>query len=187
MLIALTQVKVHSPPFLFLTTMSRRLFSNSLLRGIFDVARELRTIASPHQPSASENRTLSPLHLPDVREPAQYLIDMGLRPALARCLSSAYMDSVALYRQVFESYFRLAIQETFHFHPEPYRDMFIVHFRSTIQVLASKMVSTAWAWSCRTGLLPAILFPQGIDVRIHAFTIFAQLIDLWFRYAWMPE
>ena len=155
--------------------MSRRLYSDSVPRVIFDVAREIRMLTGPHQPPSSEI-AFSPLNLPDVRELAQYLIDMGIRPALSRRLSSVYMDSAARYRQVFESHFRRAIQGSCHLHPEHYRDIFVVHFRSTIQVLASRMVSTAWAWSRRAGLLPAFLFPQGIDVRIHASTTFAQSI-----------
>lgn len=159
--------------------MLRRLSSNSLPREIFDVFREIRKLTGPHQVPASEIWTLSPLHLPHVREPTQYLIDMGLRPALARRLLSVYMDSVARYRQVFESYFYLAIQESRHFHPERYRDIFVVHFRSTIQELASKMVSTACAWLCQAGLPPAFLASQHIDVRISVVaTFFMKLISL---------
>ena len=157
--------------------MSKRLFSNSLPRGIFDVAREIRMLTSPQQPTGSEIeiRTLSPLHLPDVREPAQYLIDMGLRPALARRLSSVYMNSVARYRRVFESYFRLATQESCHFHPERYRDIFVVHFRGTIQVLESRMVSTACVWLCRAGLPPTLFWPQCMDVRIPVYPTFHEV------------
>lgn len=123
----------------------------------------------PHAPT-SGNRTSSPLHLPDVREPAQYLIDMGLRPALARRLLNVYMDCVARYRQVFESYFRLAIQEGCHFHPERYRDTFVVYFRGTIQVLESQLMSAAWVWLCRAGLPPTRFWPQCMDVRIPVYT-----------------
>jgi hypothetical protein len=45
------------------------------------------------------------------------------------------MDFVARYRQVFESYFRRAIKGSCHLHPEHYRDIFVVQFRGTIQVL----------------------------------------------------
>ena len=162
---------------------TRRLFSNSLLRDIFDVFRENRMLTSPHQPLASEIRTLSPLRLPDVGEPAQYLIDMGLRPALARRLSSVYMDIVSRYRGVFESFFCCAIRGSCHLNPEHYRDVFVVHFRGTIQVLASRMVSTAWVWLCQAGLPPAFSRSQHIDVGISIFSTFTPLIDLWFRYA----
>ena len=150
--------------------MSRRLFSSYLPRGISDTAREIRLLTSSHQPPASEIRTLSPLHLPDVREPTQYLIDMGLKPALARRLSSAYMDIVARHRKVSESYFCRAIQGSCHLNPEHYRNVFVVQFRSTVQVLASRMVSDACIWLCQVGLPPAIPFPQGIDVRILIYT-----------------
>lgn len=150
--------------------MSRRLFSNSLPRGIFDVFREIRILISPHHSPASEIRTLSPLHLPYVREPAQYLIDMGLRPALARRLSSVYMDIVARYKQIFKLYFRRAIQGSSHLNPEHYRDIFVVYFRDTIQVLESGMVSTAWVWLCQAGLPLTPFWPQFIDVRIPVFT-----------------
>lgn len=150
--------------------MSRRLFPSYLPRGISEVAREIRRLTGSHQSSASEIRTLSQLHLPHVGEPAQFLIDMGLRPALARRLSSVYMDIVARYRQVFESYFRRAIQGSCHHHPERYRDVFVVQFRGTIQVLESQFMSTAWVWLCQAGLAPTLFWPQCIDVRIHVYT-----------------
>ncbi len=97
------------------------------LRGIFEEARETRLLTSPRRPSpASEILAMSPLHLPEVRSPAQYLIDMGLRPALARRISSIYMDFVARYRQIFES----------HFCP-------------------SRIMSNTWVWLSQTGQLPA--------------------------------
>ena len=151
--------------------MSRILFSSSVSRVIFDVSREIRMLTCRHQPPASEI-TLSPLRLPDVREPAQYLIDMGLRPALSRRLSSAYMDTVARYKQVFESYFRRAIQGSCHFNTEQYRDIFIVQFRGIIQVLESQFMLVAWASLCRAGLLPTLFWPQCIDVRIPAYAAF---------------
>lgn len=150
--------------------MSRRLLSNSLLRDIFDVFREIRMLTSPHQPPASEIRTLAPLYLPNVGEPAQYFIDMGLKPALSRRLSSVYMDIVARYKQIFESYFRRAIQGSCHLNPEHYCDIFVVQFRGTIQVLKSQFMSTAWVWLCRAGLAPAVFWPQSIDVRIPVYT-----------------
>lgn len=151
----------------FLTfTMSRRLFSTYLPRGISDVAREIRMLTGPHQPTASEIRTVSPLHLPDVWAPSQYLINMGFKPALARRLSNVYMDIVARYRQVFESYFRRAIQGSCHIHPGHYRDIFVIQFQGTIQVLKSQIMSAAWVWLCRAGLPPTLSWPQCIDVRV---------------------
>ena len=150
--------------------MSRRLFSSYLPRGISDIAREIRMLTGPHQTPASEIRSLSPLHLPDVWAPSQYLINMGLRPALARRLSSVYMDIVARYRLVFESYFRRAIQGSCHLHPGRYRDAFVVQFKGTIQVLESQFMSAAWVWLCRAGLPPIPFMPQCIDVRTHVYT-----------------
>jgi hypothetical protein len=149
--------------------MSRKLFSYSILRDIFDASREIRmlTTGSPHRLSpAPEIRTMSPLHLPDVRSPTQYLIDMGLKPALAKRMSTIYMDFVARYRQVTESHFRRAIHGSCNINPEHYRNIFIVQFRSTIQELQSRIMSISWVWVCRAGLIPAPVCFQRIDVRI---------------------
>lgn len=127
-------------------------------------------LAGPHQPPASEIRTLTPLHLPDVREPAQYLIDMGLRPALARRLVSAYMNTVSRYRQVFESYFLRAVQGSCHHDPGHYNDIFVVQFKGTIQVLESQFMSAAWVWLYRAELPPTLFWPQCMDVRIPVYT-----------------
>ena len=151
--------------------MSRRLFSDSLPRGTFDVFREIQMLTIPHQSPASEIRGLPPLHLPEVWEPAQYLIDMGLRPALARRLVNVYMDSVSRYRQVFESYFRRATQRSCHLNPEHYHDIFVVQFKGTIQVLKSQFMSATCVWLCRAGLPLTIFWPQCIDVRIPVYTV----------------
>ena len=157
--------------------MSRRLFSQSFLRGIFEETRKTRMLMSSHQPSpspASEIRTMSTFHLPNVQAPAQYLIGLGIRPALARHLSSIYMDLVARLRQVFESYFRRAIQGNCDLHLEHYRDTFVVRFKGTIQVLQSQFMSATWAWRCQAGL-PTRLWPQCIDVKIPIFTTFYEV------------
>lgn len=166
--------------------MSQRLFSNYLPRGISVVAREIRMLTSPHLHPASEIWTLSPLHLPDVWAPSQYLIDMGLRPALARRLSTFYMNIVSRYRQIFDSYFRRAIQGSRHHHPEHYREIFVVQFRVTIQVLETQFMSTALAWLCQTGLPLTLFWPQCIDVRIPVYTTLYEAHRPWFRYAWTP-
>jgi hypothetical protein len=155
--------------------MSRRLFS-FLPQDIFDVFHEIRMLTGPHQAPASEIRTLSPLHLPDVREPAQYLVDMGLSPAFSRRLLNVYMDSVARYRRVFESYFRRAIQGSCHLNLEHYRDIFVVQFKGTIQVLESQFMSAAWVRLCRAGLSPTLFRPQCIDVRFPFMLVFMKLI-----------
>jgi hypothetical protein len=140
---------------------------------ISDVAREIRMLASAHQPTpTSEIQTIPPLHLPDVQASAQYLIDMGLTPALSRRLSGVYIDIVARYRQDLESHFRRAIQGSYHLRPEHYRDIFVVQFKGTIQVLESQLMSAAWAWLCRAGLRPTPSRPQCIDVRSPAYTTF---------------
>lgn len=160
--------------------MSRRLFSNSLLRGIFDVSREIRMLTDPHWSlPASEIRTVSPLPLPDVWAPSEYLINMGLRPVLARHLSSVYMDIVTRSRQIFESYFCCAIRGSYHLNPEHYRDIFVVHFRGTIQVLASRTVSTAYVWLCQAGMPPTLFWPQCIDVRISVYTTLCKIDRPW--------
>ena len=128
----------------------------------------------PPPSSASEIWSMSTFRLPDVRAPNQYLIDMGIRPALARRLSSIYMDSVARYRHVFESYFRCAIQGSRHLRLDHYRDIFVVQFRGTIQVLGSQFISATWARLCQVGLL-TLPWPQSIDVNIPIFTTFFEV------------
>lgn len=114
---------------------------------------------------------MSIFHLPDVQAPAQYLIDMGIKPALARRLSDIYMDFVARYKEVFESYFRRAIQGSCDLHPDHYRDLFVVQFKGTIQALESRFMSATWVWPCQAGQ-PTLFSLRGIDVRIPAFPNF---------------
>jgi hypothetical protein len=155
--------------------MSRRLFSHSLPRDIFGVSREIRMLTGPHLPSStSEGPDMFPLRLPDVRTPAQYLIDLGLRPALARRISRLYMDFVARHRQVFESYFHRIIHDGCQ-HPEYYRDIFDIQFRGTIQVWESRIMTAARIWLCKAGLLPPRPFP---DVRTSLILPFAILMAL---------
>ena len=174
-------------PLLFNITMSGRLLPRSLLRYISDVSREIQMLTDPHFPSpAPEIRSMSKFHLPDVRELVQYLTGMGIRPALARRLSNIYMDIVARHRQVFESYFRRAIQGNGDLQLEHYHDIFVIQFKGTIQVLESQFMSATWVWLRQSGL-PTLIWPQSIDVKIPIFTtIFTKLTDLfWFRHAWM--
>lgn len=143
--------------------MSKRLFPHSLLRGIFDEAREIRVLTSLHRPSpTSDIRTVS-LHLPDVRSPVQYLISMGLRPTVARHVANIFMEFVARYRRIFRSHFRRAIHGNCH-QPEYYRDIFIIQFKGAIQLWESQIMSTVWVWLCRVGLSPAASHPQCMDV-----------------------
>jgi hypothetical protein len=154
--------------------MSRRSFSHSLLRDIFGISREIRMLTGPHISSTSEPPDMFPLRLPDVRAPAQYLIDLGLGPALARRVSSLYMEFVARYRQVFESHFHRVIHGGCQ-HPEYYRVIFLVQFRRTIQVWESQIMSTAWIWLCQAELLHPHLFP---DVRTSLILPFATLMSV---------
>lgn len=157
--------------------MSRRLFSQSILRGIFEETRKTRMLTSSHRPPpspASEIWTTSAFRLPDVWAPDQSLIGMGIRPALARRLSNIYMDSVARYRQVFESYFRRAIQGSCHLRLEHYRDIFVVQFKCTIQALESQFMSATWVRMCQAGLATHF-WPQCIDVKIRIFTTFYEV------------
>jgi hypothetical protein len=167
--------------------MSGRLFPRSLSRYISDVSREIQMLTGPHFSSpAPEIRSMSTFHLPDVQAPAQYLIGMGIRPTLACRLSNIYMDSVTRYRQVFESYFRRAIHGSRHLHPEHYRDIFVVQFKGTIQVLEYQFMSATWVWLCQAGL-PTPCWPQCIDVKIPISLHFYKVDGpSWFRYAWMP-
>ena len=145
-----------------------RLFSHSLLRDISDTSRKIRMLTSPYSLSySSEIRDTLPLHLPDVRTPAQYLIDLGLRPVLARRISSEYMDFFTRHRQVFELYLRRVIHGGCQ-HPKYYRDFFAVQFNSTIQVWESRIMSTARVWLCRAGLSPTSF---SLDVRIPSYAI----------------
>ena len=114
---------------------------------------------------------MSTFHLPDVQAPVQYLIGMGIKPALARRLSNIYMDSVARCRQVSESYFRRAIQGSCHLRLEHYRDIFVVQFRGTIQALESQFMSATWVRLCQAGL-PTLFWPQSIDVNTPIFSTF---------------
>lgn len=166
-----------------------RLFTCSLSRYISDVSREIQNLTSPHFPSRTpEIRPMSTFHLPDVRALTQYLIDMGIRPALARRLWNFYMAFIARYRQVFELYFRRAIQGNCDLHFEHYRDIFVVQFRGTIQAVEYQLTSAIWVWLCQAGL-PTLFRPQCIDVTIPIFiTFFYTKFDgpFWFRYAWTP-
>ena len=146
-----------------------RLLSHSLPRDILDIPREIRMLTSPDSLSyPSEIRDMHPLYLPDVRTPAQYLIDLGLRPVLARRISSVYMDFFARYRQVFELYLRRVIHGGCQ-RSGYYREVFVIQFMSTIQVWESRIMSTAWVWSCRAGQSPTSF---SLDVRIPGYSTF---------------
>ncbi len=97
---------------------------------------------------------------------------MGLTPALSRRLSGVYMDFVARFRRVLESHFRRAIQGSCLLRPEHYRDILVVHFKGTIQVLESQLMSAALVWLCRMGLPRSHFWPQYTEVRSPIYNTF---------------
>ena len=168
--------------------MSKKSFLQSFLRSTFEETHKTRMLVISHRPppninSASEIRAMSTFHLPDVQAPAQYLIGMGIKPALACRLSNIYMDFVTRHRQIFGSYFRRAIQGNCDLNLDHYRDTFVVQFRRTIQALGSQFMSAIWVWRCQVGQ-PTLFSPQCIDVKIPIFTTFYKVDGpSWFRCA----
>ncbi|KAI0257924.1 hypothetical protein BC834DRAFT_916993 [Gloeopeniophorella convolvens] len=126
--------------------MPDRPFSQSLLRGISEGARELRVLARPNRLPSNSGSQASSLHLPEIRAPAQFLIDMGIQPALAEILSTIYMKFAAQHRKTFESYFDRAIYGGCRLPAECYRKMFVVQFERVIQRWGSQLFSTIWVW-----------------------------------------
>ena len=140
----------------------------SSMRDILDNSREIGLFSDRHgyTPMSFESSKSSqlPLHLPEVWTPAQYLIDMGLRPSLARQLSSTYMDVVARYRETCQSYFDLATRGG---HLAEYcREVFIVLFRRTTQAWGSKIVSVVRVQLCQAGARQATVRPERVDASI---------------------
>ena len=115
-----------------------------------------------HTPTGLESSIPSHnhLYLPEVWAPAQYLIDLGLPPALARRLSSTYMDVVDQYRKICQSHFDLATHGS-HL-TGYYRKVFIVLFRRTVQAWDSKIVSIARVQLCQAGV-QATVHPERVE------------------------
>jgi hypothetical protein len=138
----------------------------TLFRDILDDSRKIRLLSDTHghTPTGLESSTRSQyqLHLPDVWPPAQYLIDVGLRPALARRLSSTYMDFVGRYRKTCQSHFDRATQGG-HL-TEYYREVFIILFKRTVHTWGSQIVSIVRVWLCQAGASQAIVLPKPVDV-----------------------
>ena len=133
--------------------MSGRIFSISITQAILDGSRKLRSLSDLHCHSLpgfeSQAAPQFHLHLPEVWAPAQYLIDVGLRPALARRLSSTYMDFVDRYRKTCQLHF---VRATHGGHLTEYcREVFIVLFRRTTQAWGSQIVSIVRAQLCQAG------------------------------------
>lgn len=137
----------------------------SFMRNILDDSRKILLLSDSHGYTLTglDSSTTSPhhLYLPEVCAPAQYFIDMGLGPALARRLSSAYMVSVDRYRKACQTNFDRATRGG-HF-AEYYREVFIVLFRRTVQAWDSQIVSIARVQLCQASV-QATIRPERIDV-----------------------
>lgn len=144
--------------------MSGRIFSRSFMQAILDSAREIRSLSDLHCHSLlGFDRPTPQLHLPEVRAPAQYLVDMGLRPALAHQLSNSYLGLVARYKKTCESYFDRATHGGCHLPIECYRDAFVALFTRTIQAWDSQFVSIIRVQLCQAGVFPASFCPERVD------------------------
>jgi hypothetical protein len=139
------------------------IFSRSFMRNILDDSHEMQLLSGTPSPTLARESLTSQLHLPEVRAPAQYLIDMGLRPALAQQLSNTYLDFVARHKKSCESYFNHATHGGYHLPIECYRDAFVVLFTRTIQTWDSQFVSIIRVRLCQAGVFPAFLCPERLD------------------------
>ena len=138
----------------------------SLMRDIFNDSRDILLLSDTHgyTPTGLESSTTSQLHLhlPEVWPPAQYLIDIGIRPALAQRLSNTYMSFVDRYRKTCQSHFNRA---TYGGHlAEYYREVFTVLFKRTTQAWDSQMVSIIRVQLCQAGVPQATVCPRRVDV-----------------------
>ena len=135
------------------------------MRNIFDDSRGIWLLSNTHgyTPTGLESSSTTQLHLslPEVLAPAQYLIDVGLRPALARRLSSTYMDVVDRYRKICQSHFDRATHGG-HL-TEYYRKVFIILFQRTVQAWDSQIVSIVRVRLCQAGATQASVRPEHVD------------------------
>lgn len=141
----------------------------SFLRDVFDDSRGIRGFSDIHDytPAGLEYIESSMtshlhLHLPEVWAPAQHLIDAGLRPTLARRLSSTYMHFVARYRKTCQSHFDRATRGRSRL-TEYYREVFTVLFKRTIQASGSQIISIVRVHLCQAGAPQATVRPERID------------------------
>ena len=163
------------------------------IQDFFDVSRKMRLLSDTHGHTradfASSTTPQLHLHLPDVWPPVQYLIDTGLRPALARKLSETYMDVVDRYRNICQSHFVRATHGRGHI-TEYYREAFIVLFRRTAQAWGSQIVSTVRVRLYQAGVSQAIVLPKRMDVSIIVIVTskpLSMLYPLSHRYAWTTQ
>ena len=146
--------------------MSGRIFPRSFMQAILDNAHEIRSLSelychslpSFEPPPAPQLH----LHLPEVCAPARYLIDVGFRPALARRLSSTYMDIVDRYRKACHSYFHRVTHRGGHFN-EYYREVFTVLFERTVQAWGSRFVSIIRVRLSQAGSPQASIRPEHVE------------------------
>ncbi|KAI9444847.1 hypothetical protein H4582DRAFT_855052 [Lactarius indigo] len=138
------------------------------VRNIFDDARELRLLSDTrgYMPTSLESSTTSQLQLPlpEVCTPAQYLIDVGLRPSLARQLSSTYMGFVDRYRKICQSHFDHATHGG-HL-TEYYREVFVILFKRTVQAWDSRFVSIIRVQLCQASTPQAAIRPERVNIRV---------------------
>ena len=161
----------------------------SFMRNIFDGSREIRLLSDKHgyTPTGLKSSTTSQLHLPlpEVLAPTQYLIDLGVQPAIARRLSGTYMDVVARYRETCQSYFDCATQGGGHL-TEYYREVFIILFKRTIQAWSSQIVSIVRVRLFQGGAPQATVRLERVDVSTIVISKAPRgLSPLSHRYAWM--
>ncbi|KAN0133217.1 hypothetical protein V8E53_008941 [Lactarius tabidus] len=130
-----------------------------------DGSRKIRILSNTYSytPTGLESSTTPRLHLhlPEVWSPAQYLVDLGLRPVLAQRLSSTYMDVVDRYRKICQSHFDRATHGG-HL-TEYYGKVFVVLFRRTVQAWESQIVSIVRVQLCQAG---ATVRPERVDIRV---------------------
>ena len=136
------------------------------MREILADSREILLLSDTYgyTPTGLQSSTTSQLqlHLPEVWAPAQYLIDMGLRPALARRISSTYIDVVDQYRKICQSHFDRATHGG-HL-TEYYRKVFIILFKRTVRAWDSQIVSIVRAQLCQAGTHQVTIRPERVDV-----------------------
>lgn len=141
----------------------------SFMRNIVDDSREILLLADTHGYTRTglESSTTSQchLHLPEVWAPAQHLIDVGLRPGLARRLSNTYMHFVARYRETCRSHFDRATHGRRYLN-EYHREVFTVLFKRSIQASGSQIISIVRLHLCQAGAPQAVISPERMDASI---------------------
>ena len=136
---------------------------SSILRDIVNDSREIRLLSDSHgyAPTGLDSSQIQ-IHLPEVCAPARYLIDVGLRPALARRLSSIYMDIVDRCRKACQSHFHRVTHREGHFN-EYYREVFTVLFERTVQAWDSRFVSIIRVRLSQAGSPQASIRPERVE------------------------